>query len=217
MHSAPSGDTPYRLFLPVEYDTAKRYPLILWLHGAGASGTDNALQIDGDQKAATQAFVTPESQSEYPAFVLAPQADNGWVATNTQDLGPVLTRVLQIVDAVSTEYPIDPHRMYVLGQSMGGAGVWNLISNEPNRFAAAVLVCPVIHGADRANRAVAVPTWIFMGERDGLAPVARDLVATLKRLGGAPRYTEYPRAGHDIWTRVFKEPELRTWLFAQSR
>jgi predicted peptidase len=217
MHSAPDGNMPYRLFVPVEYDSAQRYPLILWLHGAGGSGTDNAGQIEGDQKAGTQAWITPEAQAAHPAFVLVPQADNGWVATNNLDLGPILTRVLQIVDAVSAEYPIDPRRVYVLGQSMGGAGVWNLMSNQPQRFAAAVLVCPVIHGADRASRAVSVPTWIFMGERDGLAPVARELVQTLKGLGGTPRYTEYAGAGHDIWTRVFKDPELGNWLFAQEK
>ena len=217
MHSAPDGDTPYRLFLPVEYDTSQRYPLILWLHGASGSGTDNALQITGDQTAGTHTWTTEESQAEHPAFVLVPQADNGWVPANSQDLGSVLTHVLQIVDAVSAEYPIDAHRVYVLGQSMGGAGVWNLMTNQPRRFAAAVLVCPVIHGADRAGLTVSIPTWIFMGERDGLAPVARDLVLTLRRLHGTPRYTEYPGAGHDIWTRVFKEPELRSWLFAQTK
>ena len=217
MHSAPDGNTPYRLFLPVMYDTAQRYPLILWLHGAGGSGADNAGQIAGDQTDGTHAWTTEQSQAAHPAFVLAPQAANGWATKDNLDLGPVLTHVLQIVDAVSAEYPIDSRRVYVLGQSMGGAGVWNLITNQPDRFAAAVLVCPVTYGADRAGKAVSVPTWMFMGERDGLAPVARDLILTLRRLGGKPRYTEYPGAGHDIWTRVFKDPELPAWLFAQTK
>ena len=43
------------------------------------------------------------------------------------------------------------------------------------------------------------------------------LVAALKAAGGQPRYTEYPRAGHDIWVRAFNEPEIVPWLFAQSR
>lgn len=217
MHSAPDGDMPYRLFLPVEYDSLQRYPLILWLHGAGGGGTDNADQIAGDQTAGTHAWTTPEMQAEHPVFLLAPQADNGWVTADNPGLGPVLTRVLQILDAVSAEYPIDPRRVYVLGQSMGGAGAWNLISNQPERFAAAVLVCPVIHSADRAAKAARVPTWLFMGEKDGLAPVARATMEALRRAGSTARYTEYPGAGHDIWTRVFKEPELPQWLFAQEK
>jgi predicted peptidase len=217
MHSAPDGRMPYRLFVPVEYDTAQRYPLILWLHGAGGGGDDNAGQIAGDQTAGTHAWTTPESQAAHPAFVVVPQADNGWVVGSSPDLGPVLTHVLQIVDAVTAEYPIDPRRVYVLGQSMGGGGAWNLVSNRPDRFAAAVLVCPAIHGVERAASAVGVPMWVFMGDRDILAPAARELVETLRRLGGTPRYTEYPGAGHEIWTRVFKEPELPGWLFAQTR
>jgi len=40
---------PYRLFIPPTYDKNKKYPIIIWLHGAGGAGTDNLLQISGDQ------------------------------------------------------------------------------------------------------------------------------------------------------------------------
>ena len=126
---------------------------------------------------------------------------------------------MAILDGVTREFSIDPRRIYALGQSMGGNGVWNLASNKPDRFAAAVLVCPALSNIAQAPRAVSVPIWIFQGDADGPAFVSgsRALVAALKAAGGQPRYTEYPKAGHDIWIRAFAEPEIVPWLFAQSR
>ena len=217
MHAAPEGKLPYRLYVPAEFDLAKRYPLIVWLHGAGGSGHDNKRQIEGDQKAGTQTWVSAKQQAAQPAFVLVPQTAEGWASNTSGDLTRPLKLVLQILDTVSAEYPIDPQRVYLLGQSMGGSGVWGLAAHHPERFAAAVLVCPVIHFSILAPKAAGVPMWVFMGERDGLAESAREAVAGLRRAGANPRYTEYAGAGHDIWTRVFQEPELPSWLFAQRR
>jgi len=208
---------PYRLYLPAEYDLAKRYPLIVWLHGAGGSGNDNKRQIEGDQTAGTHHWIDAKRQAAQPAFVLVPQTAQGWGSSTISDLTPPLRMVLQILDAVSAEYPIDPQRVYLLGQSMGGSGVWSLATHHPERFAAAVFVCPVIYFYVRAPKASGLPMWFFVGDRDGLAETVRGTVAALAKAGNTPRFTEYAGAGHDIWTRVFKEPELPTWLFAQTR
>jgi predicted esterase len=63
-----------------------------------------------------------------------------------------------------------------------------------------------------------VNVWTFHGEKDSM-PVAnaREMVAALKAAGGDVKYTEYPDLGHEIWPRVFAEPELPAWLFAQRR
>ena len=210
---------PYRLFVPKNLVAERRYPLILWLHGGGGTGTDNVKQIEGDQVPGTRTWTSPERQATYPAFVLVPQSAGAWADLSTPELGPRLAVVVQILDALLSEFPIDPKRVYVLGQSLGGSGVWNLISNKPERFAAAIILCPNPGNLTQAARAATVPIWIFQGATDdfGRVPGSRALVAALKQAGGHPRYTEYPNVGHEIWTRVFAEPEIVLWLFAQSR
>lgn len=218
-HKSAAGQMPYRLFIPRHYDPQTRYPLIVWLHGAGGTGTDNESQIAGDQIPGTQTWTTPERQADHPAFVLAPQTSGAWASSTVADLSPALVQVEAILDSIEREFAINPRRVYVLGQSIGGLGVWNLASNAPERFAAAVMLCPVPGDISRAGRASRVPIWIFQGDADGASFVAgsRALIAALKAAGGRPRYTEYRGAGHEIWTRVFSEPEIVSWLFAQTR
>jgi len=214
-----AGPMPYRLYIPRNYTPQRRYPLILWLHGGGGSGNDNARQIAGDQVPGTHTWTTPERQLDHPAFVLVPQTVGPlWVDAHTPELGPELAKVIRILDAVSAAFPTDPRRVYVLGQSIGGRGVWSLISNAPERFAAAIMLCPNSGDITRASRAAQLPIWIFQGDGDVLrVEGSRALVAALRAAGGRPRYTEYPHVGHDIWTRVFAEPGIVPWLFAQSR
>jgi predicted peptidase len=94
--------------------------------------------------------------------------------------------------------------------------VWDLISNRPDRFAAAIILCG---GGDpaRAGRLVNLPIWVFHGSADPMVPVseARNMIQAIQKAGGKPRYTEYKGAGHEIWSRVFAEPELVDWVFAQ--
>jgi predicted peptidase len=210
---------PYRLFIPKDYDAQTRYPLIVWLHGAGGGGADNDAQISGDQIPGTHTWTTPERQAAHPAFVLVPQTTGAWASSTAPTLSPALTQVTAVLDSVEREFAIDPRRIYILGQSIGGLGVWNVVSNAPERFAAAVMLCPVPGDTTRAPRAARLPVWIFQGDADTPSFVdgSRALVAALRAAGGRPRYTEYQKAGHDIWTRVFSEPEIVPWLFAQRR
>src|SRR5512140_184160 len=192
-HQSKTGQMPYRLFIPKDDGPQKRYPLIVWLHGAGGTGTDNASQIAGDQMPGTQTWTTPERQAQHPAIVLVPQTAGAWASSASPNLSTALIEVTSILDSVEREFPVDPRRVYVLGQSIGGLGVWNLVSNAPERFAAAVMLCPVPGDTTRAARAARLPIWIFQGDADGASFVAgsRALVAALKAAGGQPRYTEY--------------------------
>ena len=73
--NAAGGTLPYRLLSPTGYDAAKKYPLVIFFHGAGERGTDNSAQL----KHGTGLFL--QQQAQFPCFVLAPQCPNNqqWV------------------------------------------------------------------------------------------------------------------------------------------
>ena len=218
--STAGASMPYRLYVPPGYDAKRKYPLVLWLHGGAGRGTDNELQISGGNTLGTHLWTKPENQASFPAFVLAPQCppDQWWGRSRGNDPPLQLRLALEILDAVQKEFSIDPDRLYVAGQSMGGEGTWAALLFAPGRFAAAIPLCgyPELSDAPRVAR---TPAWIFQGAADPLvlASVAREFVEALKKAGGAPRYNEYPGVGHQVWEKAFLEPGLVEWLAAQRR
>ena len=222
--AADGATLPYRILLPANIEAGKKYPLVVFLHGAGERGTDNALQL----KSGVRAFAKADAREKFPCFVFAPQCpkDKKWVemdwggATGTApaDPGPMEKLVLSAVDAFAQEFPIDPDRIYVTGLSMGGFGTWDLITRHPEKFAAAIPVCG---GGDKGKAAAAkpVPVWAFHGLADNVVlPVrSQDMIAGLRTAGGTAAFTEYPGVAHDSWTMAYSEPNLLQWLFAQRR
>ena len=113
---------------------------------------------------------------------------------------------------------IDPARLYLIGLSMGGYGVWDALSRKPRGFAAAVPICGGAAEDQAAGIAAAqLPIWAFHGARDPVVPVERSrrIIAALQALGAPVRYTEYPEIGHDSWIAALQEPDLLPWLCAQ--
>lgn len=211
---------PYRLFVPANYDKNKKYPLVLWLHGAWARGDDNEKQIiEGNTQGAT-IWTKPENQAKNPAFVLAPQCASGeWWANNDSELKPSkqLEMVVELLRELQKQYSIDADRLYVTGQSMGGYGTWSLIAEYPEMFAAAVPLCGGGNTA-KAKNLVNVPIWAFHGDADDAVNVkeSREMIEAVKQAGGNPKYTEYKGVGHSVWHQAFAEPELLNWVFAQK-
>jgi len=218
-YRSSTGETmQYRLFVAPGYDAAKKYPIVLWLHDAGGRGSDNLKQISGSNFPGSHIWTTAENQVRYHAFVLAPQVDitKGWARPHANGPPVSIRLALEILDAVEKEYSIDPERVYVAGQSMGGEGVWAELSNSPGRFAAAIALCGY-GDASMIPHVAKVPVWIFQGQADPVVPVekAREWVAALKQAGGNPKYTEYPGIGHAVWEVAFSEPDLARWIFVQ--
>jgi predicted peptidase len=204
----------YRLFTPPGLDRAKKYPLILSLHGGGARRFEDLLICATPVFAFGPArFVAPEEQARHPAFVLVPwSGGRGWGGDN-------LRLILGLLETLRAEFPIDEKRLYVTGQSMGGFGAWQMITEHPDVFAAGVPVCG--GGTPRlAPKAKNVPVWAFHGNRDGIVPVAetRDMITALLKAGGRPIYWEYDGATHATTAeRAYCEPQLLDWLFAQAK
>src|ERR1051325_7016229 len=209
---------PYRLYVPQNDDKPKRYPLVLYLHGGGGRGDDNRKQIKGGNGYLVDLLIAG-SQSKHPSIVVVPQSPReGWVGDDSIAPTSYLSLVLELISELARSYSIDTHRLYVLGQSMGGFGTFAIITMQPKMFAAAVPVCG---GGDesQAARIADVPIWAFHGELDQSVNVARsrNMIAALTKAGGKPRYTEYKGEGHQIWVKVVKEPQLLSWMFSQKR
>ena len=224
--SLPSvGTLPYRLARPPASAPGKKFPLVVILHGAGQRGTDNAQHL----ASVVPAFLAADIRARHPSFIVAPQCppDVKWTAVNWQAIPPApqtaeptyaMHLVLELIARLSADLPIDNDRIYLVGVSMGGSGTWDLITRRPDLFAAAIPLCG---GADAATgrRLAALPVWCFQGARDDVVrpALSRDMIAAIKAAGGAPRYTEFPDAGHEIAAEVFRDPAVIPWLFAQRR
>src|SRR5262249_5238150 len=146
MHKS-SFAMPYRLFRP---SATARAPLVLYLHGSGGLGDGNQKQLGVGKLFCTHGWALPENQKSLPWYVVAPQTDRGWAKYQVSSgqpprvvagFGDGVGLALEIVQALVRELAIDERRIYVTGQSMGGAGVWNLITHRPQTFAAAVVCC----------------------------------------------------------------------------
>lgn len=220
-----------RLFVPADYaaDPAKQRPLILFLHGAGESGTNNTSQVNGNIDNLLAAA------KAHGAFLYAPQTNIGWSDSALFDYG------MSMIDRAINERNVDPNRIYVTGLSMGGGGTWNFLNQFPNRVAAAVPICavPPLPGFD-FNELYDEPIWAFHGRFDNvvLATATRYIIDSLLTVAGQPtptypalntfgpnvqfdfppldlHYTDY-RGGHDIWTPVYATPALYEWMFSHG-
>lgn len=215
---------PYRLLKPQNYDPNVKYPLVLFLHGAGERGTDNEKQLVHG----VREFVKPENREKYPCFLVAPQCPDAaqWVSVpwdaDAHDMPAEPSRPLRLalalVDALQREYSIDADRLLITGLSMGGYGTWDAISRHPDKFAAAVPVCG---GGDlaQAQRIAQVPLWAFHGADDTVVKPqrSRGMIAAVKEAGGQPKYSELAGVGHDSWNPAYASDEMMAWLFAQKR
>lgn len=210
----------YRLFIPTAQARTKELPLVVYLHGSGGIGDDNLKQISDGNATGTHVWTTPDGQRRHPTYVVAPQLPQGaqWGAPGSDGLSAHAEALVQLIAALTREFSLDPDRVYLTGQSLGGRGTWDMISKRPDLFAAAVPLCGD-GNPSRVTAARSLPIWVFHGAQDPLVPVAesRDLVAALRTVGSPVKYTEYPDVGHDVWTRAYVDPALADWLFGQRR
>jgi predicted peptidase len=200
----------YLLSLPEGYDAAatKRWPLILFLHGAGERGTNLWLVAKhGPPKIAL-------AKKEF--IIVSPLCPAGKIWSN--DL------LLALLDDIEAKYPVDAKRVYLTGLSMGGFGTWSLGLSHPEKFAAIAPICgggeiitPLL--ADKAKLA-SLPVWAFHGAKDPVVPLAESehMVNYLKKQGVQEvKLTVYPEAQHDSWTETYANPELFEWFLKHSR
>lgn len=213
----------YRLLAPRRIEPGRKYPLVLFLHGAGERGDDNKLQL----LYLPEMMASEHYRQRFECFLLAPQCRSGqkWVDVDFGDTTPApmaepshqLQAVLGMLRQVEQQYPIDPQRLYLTGLSMGGYGSWDLAVRFPRRFAAVVPICG---GGDetQAARLVDVPIWAVHGSADKAVPVERSrrMIEAIRRAGGNPRYLELEGVPHNSWTPAYSDPDgVLKWMFQQ--
>ncbi len=204
--------SPYVVFVPGGYDGTKEFPVILFLHGAGETKTDKKggkMPVDVGIGPAIR-----KREKDFPFIVVIPQAEGfGWGAETKN-----AKRALAMLDQVMKEYKADAKRQYLTGLSMGGMGTWSVAMAHPDRFAAIVPICG--RGDTKAAEKIKdLPCWCFHGDADTAVKVegSRDMIAAIKKAGGEPKYTEYPKVGHNSWDKAYGTDELYTWLLAQRK
>jgi predicted peptidase len=226
-----NGDTlPYRLLLPENYNSSKKYPLVLFLHGAGERGNDNEKQLVHGAKL----FLKEENRKNFPAIIVFPQCPANSFWSNVQFKMEDGKRVLEFQEAgeptiamklaqellfhIKQTYAVANKQIYVGGLSMGGMGTFEMVRRNPKLFAAAIPICGGGNPAT-ASKLKKTKWWVFHGGKDDVVPVSlsEQMVGALKKVKASVKFTLYPDANHNSWDPAFAEPELLTWLFSQHK
>jgi len=196
----------YLLYLPNGYakDQARKWPMVVFLHGAGERGSDlNLVKKHGPP-------LLVEQGRKFPFILISPQCptDSWWSSE------PVMAL---IADAQS-RYQVDPKRIILTGLSMGGYGAWDLGTRYPEKFAAIAPLCgggiPYL-----TYRIKDKPIWVFHGAKDTAVPISESqrMVDALKKNGNTRvKFTIYPEAGHNCWTETYNNESVYTWIMEQT-
>jgi pectinesterase len=202
---------------------SKKVPLIIYLHGAGENGRDNRKQLTHSPEIITDSIF----RDKYPFYFIAPQCPPGksWVNGRIFS-GKYLMKkneasqqryLMQCIDSLLNTGRIDENRIYITGASNGGCGTWELLIRHPEKFAAGIVVCG-IGDRKRVKTIKNKPVWVFHGEKDNRFNVnfARDMIKSLTKAGGNPKFTEYHNLSHGIMLLAYSQNDLWSWLFLQN-
>ncbi len=218
----------FQVFVPREWKKQQKWPVILFLHGAGERGDDGFAQTDVGIGTAIR-----KNAARFPAIVVMPQCRKGvWWTENAMQ-----AQALKALEQSVKEFNGDRERLYLTGLSMGGYGTWGIAANNPGKFAALVAICGGIRVprrpntpepaptetmgdpyAEAAKKIGSTPVWIFHGDADTVVPPdeSRKMNEALKAAGGNVQYTEYEKVGHNSWDKAYAEPELMKWLLGHK-
>lgn len=237
-------DSDYFYCLPNDYgkvgNEAKRYPLVIYLHGGGGSGDISRLDYLGytdDNNEKNQ--IAEKFQSKYPSFVFVPQSKRGWDGS----------KIIPLVEDFKSKYPIDNKRIYLIGYSMGGSGSY-IFANDyydynQTLFAAIIRLAGQSQTILRDEISLKTSVWLHVGLNDvpKRINITREAYNFLKlkhpdvkeskekiNINGITgttlslsdkkseniKKTEYNGVGHGIYRFPFDDNNLLLWLFNQK-
>ncbi|WP_158615907.1 Tat pathway signal protein [Lautropia dentalis] len=156
----------YNLFAPRNRRAGQRYPLVLFMHDAGVTGSNvEATLYQGD---GAIAWARPEAQSRNPCFVLAPQFDE-IIADDDNRTSGYLDATINLVRQLTSDLPIDENRIYTTGQSGGGMMSIAMNIKYPDFFAASYLVACQWNADLITQNMAGVKWWITVSQDDAKA------------------------------------------------
>jgi predicted peptidase len=223
---------PCRILTPINYSPAKKYPVLVFLHGMGERGSDNEKQLTWG----ADLFLDSLNRVRFPAIIIFPQCplNSYWspmkyvnntndslgqwrMGTDTMTTMP-MQLILSFIDTLVLKGTADKNRIYIGGLSMGGFGTFDVLHRRPDLFAAAFPICGAGDPTLVQRYRKKLPIWVFHGATDPVVSVSnsRIMVAALEKVKANVKYTEYPGVGHDSWKNAFAEPDLLPWLFGQK-
>lgn len=210
------GQLAYRFRPPPMTAARHSTPLVVFLHGSGERGDDNSQQL----KTIPTALCDPLIVDQFPCAILVPQCPMkfSWMSRLSGNV-TILDLLDYMCDEVLQDSRIDTHRVYLIGYSMGGFGVWSWAANSPSRFAGIV---PIAGGGDPSigSAFVDLPVWAVHGADDKVVSAGRTrgIINGIREAGGTPKYSEVAGMGHDSWRELFGDDSaILRWLFSQKR
>jgi predicted peptidase len=238
--SVAGTEYKYQVFVPEDWTKNKKWPVILFLHGAGERSDDGLIQTEVGIGTAIRRY-----RNRFPAVVVMPQCRKDmWWADSMADVA------MAALAEAQKEFHGDANRVYLTGLSMGGYGTWYLAGKYPGKFAAIAPICGGILMPDKARtqspddnapyteaakKIGKTPVWIFHGGDDPVVPVteSRRMAEAMKAVLGQDTlytarpaakavevpeviYTEYPGVGHNSWEKAYADPDLISWLLTKS-
>jgi len=201
------AERTYVVYVPPAYDPAQKWPLVMFLHGAGERGDDGV-----DQSTVGIGPAIEENPERFPCIVVMPQCPKNVLWTDRYD------EINGALEAALAEYNVDRSRMYLTGLSMGGYGTFMYGADHIDTYAAMAPVCGGGRVTDAATLAK-VPMWVFHGGADPVVTPdkSRTMVEAIDAAGGEIQYTEYEGVGHNSWDNAYGDPDLMTWMLSQSK
>jgi predicted peptidase len=199
----------YVCFVPAGYRSDQRWPLLVFLHGAGECGDDGWKQV-----AVGLGPAVLWNAAAWPCVILFPQkpsVDDAWEQHEAM--------VMAMVGKTQAQLAIDDHRICLTGLSQGGHGTWVLGARHPDFWAALAPICGYGAPAEIAPPLRSMPIWCFHGEDDKSVPCeqSKALVAAVSEAGGHADLTLYKATGHNSWDKAYRESTLAQWLMAAHR
>ena len=206
MPQADGAEVEYGVYVPTGYDGDRATPLVIALHGLG-SGTMYMMEYNN----------LVELAEAYGYIVATPMGFNerGWYGsrgagalsrrggnTGPENLGELSELdVMNVLGIVREAYNVDDRRIYLIGQSMGGAGTWHIGMKYPDIWAALAPMAPAIGGSrspDELSAARRLPVMVVQGDADTAVDVeiTRRWVAKMEELGMNYEYIEVAGGSH---------------------